>query len=489
MSGNIRDRIVERRKERIAAEGHCFGRTVPDTRMVPLRPFSTSPLCICEIKRRSPSRGALSQNMDPVEQAGLYRAQGCTSISVLTEEDFFGGSLDDLMAVKHAFPDLALLRKDFLVSEDDIRVAWRAGADAILLIASMLTARELADFHTLGTSLGMEVLVEVHSAAEIDKVRPFAPPLVGINCRDLETFALDLLLPLELRRHLDWPCKVVFESGLFSRGDARFAARQDFQGILVGEAVVKRPSLVAELRQGLGELPQAGQEGRDGYFWNYIANNLAERKVSGTSRPLVKICGLTRTEDARLAHQLGADILGFVFADSPRRASLGVLEASADIPLPKVAVVVAHKEGSSSPAGLPAEVLEAWNRGLIHAVQFSGDEDGALCESFGLPFYKALRPRSPAELEHTSQFRAPRLLLDAWSATSYGGSGHSASQECIEAFKGPLWLAGGIKPSTIAETVLRWKPELVDLASGIESTPGIKSPDLMKQFFKELDHV
>src|SRR4030042_575581 len=129
---NIRDRIAARRAERIAAEGHALGQAVPAARSALLIPFGQSPFLIAEIKRRSPSRGDIAAQADPVRQAGVYREQGVRSVSVLTEEDHFSGSLANLMAVKRAFPDLAVLRKDFLLDEEDIEVSFRAGADAVL---------------------------------------------------------------------------------------------------------------------------------------------------------------------------------------------------------------------------------------------------------------------------------------------------------------------------------------------------------------------
>ncbi|MFW6261108.1 MAG: bifunctional indole-3-glycerol phosphate synthase/phosphoribosylanthranilate isomerase, partial [Spirochaetota bacterium] len=131
---SIRDEIVARRRARISAEGHALGADVPAERIAPLVRFLRAPRLVCEIKRKSPSRGAIDAGLDPVELAGRYVSRGVRSVSVLTEEDFFAGSLADLMAVKRAHPNLAVLRKDFLVDEEDVEVSYRAGADAVLLI-------------------------------------------------------------------------------------------------------------------------------------------------------------------------------------------------------------------------------------------------------------------------------------------------------------------------------------------------------------------
>lgn len=483
---NIRDEIVERRRARIRAEGYGLGVAVPETRAAPLAAFARAPLVICEIKRRSPSRGAIAPGLDPVAQARLYRDAGVRSVSVLTEEDHFGGSLADLMAVKAAFPDLAVLRKDFLVDEEDVRVAHRAGADAVLLIASMLSGAELAAMHALALSLGMAALVEVHDAAEIDKIRPIRPPLVGINCRDLETFRLDRLAPVGLRTLVDWPAAVVFESGIFGYEDARYTREHGFAGILVGEAVVRKPELIADLIRGVaadgeGASDSPGQW-RQPRFWGRIAARRMENAARTPGRPLVKVCGLTRAEDADAACRLGADLLGFVFAPSPRRADPALLAELGELTVPKVAVVVDE---------VPAEVAALLDAGLLDAVQFSGSETPERLAVCAWPYYKALRPRTVDDLADWERWRSPRLLFDAWSAQAHGGTGKRLDPEIVRAAaaKTALWLAGGIGPDNVAELVRAHRPELVDAASGLEAEPGKKDPAKLRRFFDELSRI
>ncbi len=176
---NVRDNIVAQRRARIARQGHDMGAALPAARTAPLVPFGAPPFLVCEIKRRSPSRGALSAGLDAVAQARLYAERGVRNISVLTEQDNFGGSLEDLARVKEALPQLSLLRKDFLLDAEDIDVSWRAGADAVLLIAAILDAATLAALHHHATELGMQALVEVHDADDAAKCLTFAPPLTG----------------------------------------------------------------------------------------------------------------------------------------------------------------------------------------------------------------------------------------------------------------------------------------------------------------------
>jgi indole-3-glycerol phosphate synthase/phosphoribosylanthranilate isomerase len=493
---NIRDEIVARRRGRIAAEGPSLGKKVPAERNTPLVPFGTDPWVICEIKRMSPSRGAIDTSLDPVRQAGLYTGAGIRAISVLTEEDHFKGSLEDLVRVKAAFPEAAVLRKDFLFDPEDIDVSYRAGADAVLLIASVLEPERLLDLHRRAEKLGMGVLVEVHTPEEVDKIRFLRPSLVGINARDLSTFKVDLLHPGAVKSGIDWKARVVFESGIRGEADARLAGSMGFDGILVGEAVVR------DVR-GAGGIIRGFRNGRENPapFWGRIA------ELRGGRRPLVKICGLTTEEDVRLAEGLGADLLGFVFAPSPRRADPALLRklgaggdprgGSPDVGSPpggalrgralRVGVVVL---GPGEHA-LPPRVRELLAEGLLDAVQLHGEETAETTASMEVPWYKAIRPRGTedaAELLQTCG--GPRVLVDAFSRDARGGTGKAVAPEVLSlaAEAGPLWMAGGIGPDTVGETLRTWKPELIDASSRLEERPGKKSPALMEKFFKEIHH-
>ena len=498
---NIRDEIVAKRRARIAAEGHTLGATVPPEREAPLVPFLNDPPLICEIKRRSPSRGAIDPSIDPVALAGRYRDRGVRSLSVLTEEDHFAGSLDDLAAVKAAWPDLAVLRKDFLLDEEDLRVSYRAGADAVLLIASILGGEELARLHALASDLGMAALVELHEEADFAKARAFAPPLVGINARDLATFRVDLLTPVVLRERIDWEHRAVFESGVFTHEDALLVVTSGFDAVLVGEAAVRDQDAITGILAGLrGEIPGSGPGAGAGVagagdaagggpardFWRRL---VARRR---TDRPLAKICGITNRADAELAVGLGADVLGFVFADSPRRADPALLEElaglsaglSAELPVLKVAVVVTGGDHGA----LPKDVGGLLERGLVDAVQFHGEEQPAECARQAFPYYRALRFASAAEADAIDGWRCPRVLVDARDASAYGGTGKRVEPEVVRAAaaRRPLWLAGGLDDENIRGIASAWKPELVDVSSGLESAPGRKDPERLRRFFREL---
>ncbi|MBN1523471.1 MAG: bifunctional indole-3-glycerol phosphate synthase/phosphoribosylanthranilate isomerase [Spirochaetales bacterium] len=465
---NIRDEIVARRIKRIENLGHEMGAGVPETRQVPLVSFARQPFLICEMKRRSPSKGDIAAGADPVTQAGNYRAAGAQSISILTEEEYFGGSLNDLMAVKKAYPETAILRKDFLVDVEDIDVSFRAGADAVLLIASMLEKQLFGTMLSRVRELGMAALVELHSQEDAEKVSSFKPKLVGINSRDLETFKLDPVIPFKTKRFITWPCEVVFESGIFCLEDAVTALSSGFKGILVGESVMRQPGLVGEL---LSAFDYTGSD-----FWGRLYSRY-------NNRPLVKICGITRREDALKAIELGADIVGFILAESPRKTTLEFIKSCADLPVLKAGVVVSGPDAEIDP-----EIKELLESGALDVIQFHGDEAPDACFVRAFPYYKTVRIQGAEEIETLKEFHCPRVLIDAFSQSVRGGTGKEIPKELVEEARKirPLWLAGGIGPENIALIVENFSPELVDVSSRLESEPGIKDHRKMEKFFRKL---
>ncbi len=207
---------------------------------------------IAEIKRRSPSKGPLDEDLDPAELAAAYEAGGATCLSVLTDADFFGGSSRDLEEARSAVA-LPVLRKDFTVCLADVCDARIMGADAVLLIAAALPGSELRDAFALSTSIGLDVLVEVHDEDELERVAELEPDLVGINQRDLRTFEEDPeragRLAARARYLLGRGCLLVAESAIRSGADAARAAGAGFDAVLVGEALVRSGSREAKVRE------------------------------------------------------------------------------------------------------------------------------------------------------------------------------------------------------------------------------------------------
>ena len=476
---DIKKAIVARRLERIASEGYAFDHAVPAQRAVPVVPFDRAPFVICEVKRRSPSKGVIAAGLDAVGQARLYVESGVKTISVLTEEDQFGGSLADLMAVKNAFPDTAVLRKDFLVRREDIDVSYRAGADAVLLIASILTAEELADLKACAERLGLAVFLEVHDDEDCLKTAPLQPAYTGINCRDLTDFSIDRAVPLMTRRSVTWPTRLVFESGIVRPEEAQWAGDAGFQGVLVGEAAVKNPTLAARLASSFRPRAVRHPDPAAG-FWA----KLYARRREG--RPLVKICGLAHYDDVELADELGADAVGFILAPSKRQVDADLIRRAPKTRALKVGVVqLARGEA------VPDEIAALVDDGILDALQFHGTEDAALVDAWADRGYKAVGIDGEASWRPWAGAVAPRILADVGA----GGTGKPVPDNELEGlaaspFGGKkLWLAGGLTADTVADKITRWRPELLDASSGLEESPGRKDPAKLRKYFKEIDRV
>jgi indole-3-glycerol phosphate synthase len=197
---------------------------------------------LAEVKRRSPSAGDIRPGADPVDVAREYEAGGAAALSVLTDREFFGGRLDFLVDVRREVP-LPVLRKDFIVDPLQVYEARAAGADAILLIVRILTDRQLADLHGLATELGMDVLVEVHDAEELERAMAVGSTLVGVNNRDLSRFVTDLGISLALAPSVPPQVTLVAESGIRTADDVDRLGAAGFDAILVGESLMRQGDL------------------------------------------------------------------------------------------------------------------------------------------------------------------------------------------------------------------------------------------------------
>jgi indole-3-glycerol phosphate synthase len=198
---------------------------------------------IAEVKRASPSAGAIATDADPVAQARAYTAGGAAAISVLTEAAHFGGSLADLRAV-----DVPLLRKDFVVSEAQVAEARAAAADSLLLITSCLSDDELGALLACARSFGMEPLVETHDDADLDRALATDARVVGVNARNLETLEVDVEAALMRVRRIPDDRIAVLESGVRTRAHAAAAASAGASAILVGEALMRADDPAATIR-------------------------------------------------------------------------------------------------------------------------------------------------------------------------------------------------------------------------------------------------
>ena len=207
--------------------------------------------CIAEFKRRSPSRGWIQRDADPVPVARAYESGGAAGMSVLTDTPFFGGSLDDLRRARAAVR-LPILRKDFLVDRYQVAEARAAGADAVLLIVAALTERELYLMLAEVARFGMEALVETHDEAEVRRAVMVGAELVGVNHRDLRTFAMSMDLAVRMRPLVPADRLVVAESGIKNAEDVGRLRAAGIDAILVGETLMQAPDPAAALRALVG---------------------------------------------------------------------------------------------------------------------------------------------------------------------------------------------------------------------------------------------
>lgn len=240
------DRIVAHHRDRAAADGRRIDdlRSRADDRP-PTRGFAArlrsdsarSLAVIAEIKRRSPSKGDLDIGLDPAELARSYAAGGASCLSVLTDENFFAGSADDL-ATARAAVDLPVLRKDFTVCERDVYDARTMGADCLLLIVAALSTSELVDLHSLAVAVGLDVLVEIHDEDELAVAETARASLIGVNQRDLVTFRVDHDRAVRMAGQIPSSAVRVAESGVRDATDAGALRRAGFDAVLVGESLV-----------------------------------------------------------------------------------------------------------------------------------------------------------------------------------------------------------------------------------------------------------
>lgn len=206
-----------------------------------------SPAIIAEVKQKSPSKGRLAGDVfDPVAIAKRYEASGAAAVSVLTDAEYFGGSLDDLKAVRAAI-SLPVLRKDFIIDEIQVAEAAVAGADAILLIAAALDAAHLKSLRELAEALGMDVLVEAHDGEELQKAAESGASIIGINNRSLKTFEESLEISLQLADSFPAGVVRVSESAIRSRTDIQRLTAAGYHAFLIGEQFMREPATLLEM--------------------------------------------------------------------------------------------------------------------------------------------------------------------------------------------------------------------------------------------------
>lgn len=497
------------RREDIERLGLNFGIEIPEARRRGHIEFLGTPGAILEVKRASPSKGDIAPDLDPVGLAATYANAHAQAVSVLTEGNFFKGSLRDLIAVadsmeertKQGLHACAVLRKDFLLFEEEIDIAYRCGADAVLLIARILDDAQLVKMAQRAQKFGIQAFVEVREKDDFRKLSLVMDALgdaaaktivAGVNSRDLATFHTDPMVPAAVRSRL--PAKAVFESGILSASDAAYARSLGFTGILVGEAVAKNPPLAKDVVSAF----ETGSENARGKFWKKIAERRNAKREASKQSPLVKICGITREEDGMLAAEMGADLLGFVFSTTKRLTTEKFVRNFAE------KIRMCHPEQAQRVKGSPLLVgvitdpeseegktaIKLAREGVLDAVQFHGTPTPANTGD-ALPCYAAARVGEPADFDYVATLRKsgePRILLDAKVEGIPGGTGKTIPESLLYEKAGdlPFWLAGGITPENVAAICDKFHPELIDVSSGVEDAPGIKNAGKIKKLFEAI---
>jgi indole-3-glycerol phosphate synthase/phosphoribosylanthranilate isomerase len=365
---------------------------------------------IAEVKRRSPSAGDLRPDADPAELAARFEQAGAAAVSILVDERF-AGTVDDLRAARAA-ARLPLLAKGFFTESAQLDELKAAGADAALLILRDLDDRRAAALLAHAESIGLDALVEAHDAEELDRAAALGADPIGINARDLSTFAIDRRAQLELVARAPRDRVVIAESAVHSRAHGAEAELAGADAILVGTALMRAADPAAKL----GEL---------------------------ISRPLVKVCGLTREEDVAVAAEAGADFCGFILVDaSPRRARRV-------LPVPDEVLPVAVFVGEAEDAGTDLVQLYPAEQGKVRG------RDASL-------YRRGERVATVVDLPWQSR--------------------DDTHLERARAVEGRVVLAGGLGPDNVQEAIEAVRPWAVDASSSLESSPGVKDHDLVRAF-------
>jgi indole-3-glycerol phosphate synthase/phosphoribosylanthranilate isomerase len=365
---------------------------------------------IAEVKRRSPSAGDLRPDADPAALAAEFERAGATAVSILVDQRF-GGSFDDLKAARSA-TSLPLLAKGFFSTREHLAEARTAGANAALLLLRDLDDQSTMELLQTAQELGLDALVEAHDAQELERAVQLGAETIGINARDLSSFRIDRRSQLELVAKAPRERTVVAESGISSRAQGAAAELAGADAILVGSALMR-------------------------------ADDPAEKLAELISRPLVKVCGLTRQEDVDVAAEAGADLAGFILVDkSPRRAP-EVLS------VPETMLSVSVHVGEYADRG--ADLVQLYERDP-----------------------RRVRGRDAVLLRDGEQ--VARVLDLPWEEED------PDHLERAKAASGRVMLAGRLGPDNVRRAIDAVHPWAVDAASELELEPGIKDHDRVRAY-------
>jgi indole-3-glycerol phosphate synthase/phosphoribosylanthranilate isomerase len=455
---------------------------------------------IAELKRASPSRGLLRQHYRRREIAAGYAKGGASALSVLTEEHYFLGSTQDLAEVRQAV-EIPILRKDFILESYQVYESVAAGADALLLIVAALPDDDLRSLLELSKQLRIDALVEVHTEAELERALAAGARIIGINNRDLKTLEVKLETSFELRAKIPPGCLTVSESGIKTPADLRRVRDAGFDAVLIGERLMTQHDPGQALQKLLADLSvQAGPA-------ETPTSKLEENRAIdvlpkpspvprfefefSTFRKMptrVKICGITRREDAQLAVELGATALGFNFYPSSPRYIDPAAARAIILKLPPLITVVGIFANESDDAHVARVAREA----RVAVVQLHGPKfpplQGALADFARI---RAVAVGEGFKPEMLRDLASEAFLLDAFDSTLPGGTGKSFDWTLArEANRfATIILAGGLTPENVGQAIREARPFAVDVASGVEAAPGVKDAGKLRAFFQEVERA
>lgn len=363
---------------------------------------------IAEVKRRSPSAGDLRPDADPASLARDFERHGASAVSILVDRQF-AGSLADLSAARAA-SSVPLLGKGFFRTRKDLADVRDAGADAALLILRDLDDAQASALLDDVNELGLDALVEAHNEEELKRAEDMGAAIIGVNARDLSTFEIDRRSQLELIARAPADRVIVAESAIWSRAQGAAAQLAGADAMLVGSSLMRAPDPGSKLRELI-------------------------------SRPLVKTCGITREEDVDAAVEAGADMIGFVLADSPRRAAA---------PLPVPETVLSVGVFIDEPTDVGTDLVQVYPEEAGHRAR-----DGAL----------VWRGREVAQV-----LDLPWGQEDATHWTR-------AAQAT-----GRIMLSGGLAADNVGRAIAEVRPWAVDASRSLEVSPGRKIAWRMRSF-------
>lgn len=536
----ILKQICDTKRKSLQEKGMNLGYTLPKERAFPLITPSllndkTKPFIIAEVKRKSPTMGHISTITEPSVLARTYIEQGASAISVLCEENYFQGSLQDLYEIKETFPQACILRKDFILHKDEIRVSYLFGADIVLLIVALFLD-DMESFQEIYNELlnyNLTPFIEIHALHEWNLIKTLnlEKAIIGINTRNLKTFQINKMEAMKLRAYIPNNISVIFESGIQSNYDSFMAGSSGFQGILCGSFLVASldnsdnsqqtcNNLVNKSKQNvLQNLIRAFNIGsRNQVFSKLLQRFYAKsQNTHNLYKPLVKVCGINDIDFLQSSF-LYADMVGFILTKKSLRYVDRVFLQEAT-KCYNAYCEIAYKDYMPLRVGVVThECLdvgkEYLQQGFIDCLQlhdmpisfclerptlvFNNTESNYGIYSIDtfynfldeeiLPFYPSINYK---ELLDSNQALQTHFCL--WDSSA--GNGENMDIDAIQSFvaknnvlNGNLWLAGGISKDNLHK-ILILKPMVLDICSGFEVKKGKKSISAMQTFFSLLDSM